>query len=121
MESSRDEEEAAQLLQEYESLLDERPKGLGGKPRWLLRLKKEHGTPWYNDFFRKAGASQTELYHPRVPRRWALRAKMATNGFHLKTPTNQLAALCLKNIPDLYVGQPYIMIIAYGWSSMALL
>jgi hypothetical protein len=45
MESSRDEEKAAQLLQEYESVFDEQPKRLGGKARWLLQLKKEHGTP----------------------------------------------------------------------------
>jgi hypothetical protein len=117
----RDEEKTAQLLQEYESLFNERPRGLGGQARWLLRLEKEHGKPWYNDFFRWGIEKLTR------PEPCYATAEFLVNGLPglrwqpedpiLELVISQLATPCLNNIPDLYIGQyndHHIWLVVHG-------
>ena len=89
--------------QEYESLFREWPRGLSG---WLLRLD---GKPWYDDIFRWYIEKLT------YPKPSFVTAEFLVGGLPgikwqptdpiLKLVTSRLAVPCLKNIPDLYIGQ----------------
>jgi hypothetical protein len=106
---NQDEGRTPQLLQEYESLFNERPIGLSGKAAWLLRLEEEHGKPWYDDFFRwyieKLTCPEPSFATAEFLVGGLLGIKWQPTDPILKLVTSQLAVPCLKNIPDLYIGQ----------------